>query len=1065
MADRNYPYGQAGGGGYYQGGGHQQSPYSRPRRGGGGGGGGRGGGYYGGGGGGHHHHQQTPQHTPESRAEQKARQLKLNLYKLGEEKDFHPPSDLLKLSRWIQERAKDGVEPVNAAFRIMVVEQPHKIPLIAALIGFLCLSPNQRRDAERQDPAEHDADAQVASKDDTVGITVVKDLVRAFRTYLDARLWRNTRLSLHLFAALVPLRIISASSLRTLLSSFAAVLDEPGVAASRGDRAAICIIEMICRGGQDLLLRDDVDDVDGVENGDAASADEGARQELDALVEKVTAYNASRKVEYELAAPFSVDAIDGNTLRQESFEDCVRALEACQSQGYTRPAFLPTPSDLLPAAISPSASKLPREERSVSLPDVLVPPDEDLDASGVDVAFASFGETAGERTKRHARSGKLDIGKGEADQRRAGSGPERVDRQARWFVDSVPQPGTPSSVVLRAILADMIDLYEVNRKDAARLILDLPSWLRRGTFGGKVSPDAGLFGESDEEWWYVERAGTGQTVEGGWSLDDLIVESVVSTSLVLPTPPRNALYYTALLREVVSVTPGTIAPSLGRTIRTFYSAMGDGRIDAEVLDRFADWFSIHLSNFNFGWAWKEWIGDAALPASHPRRAFSRRIVELEVRLAYYDRIKQTLPEEIAQSSLAPEEPLPAFTYADESHPYHAQASRLINSIRAKAAAPVIMADFESFKASIRPDPSSFSLPDAGNDDGGIDAQGKVESEQQAEAVVRDIAIQAVLFVGSRSFSHFLNIVERYHALLRQLSSSPRMRIAILCGATRFWARSAQWVGIVIDKLLQYRIVEPADVVDFVFSPPTDEPAPVLLGSGDGVPHSFSRVPAVVGAGSSQRDWSSFNWWLIIRLTLKKVNGRVDQLQKRLEDIEREEALEQERKEAALAAGMDEDDSTPASPQQVPAAPSLPLFPTSASLPPRPDLSSANAVTATTVASTTARDEEKRKATSEEARISLEAIQVEQRKVFISVLGGFNRLLKQSGALQMDLASTQEWDDAKWQSWWIRGWFLELCRLFNKQILANRETIMANVFPDEADPAREIVERAIDMLSE
>ncbi|KAN0062429.1 Nuclear cap-binding protein subunit 1 [Thecaphora frezii] len=1022
MADRSNPYaqgqGQGGGGG---GAPHHQSPYGRGPRRGGGAGGGRGyrGGYHDGG----YHHNQHQQHNQESRAEQKARQLKINLYKLGEEKDFHPPSDLLKLARWIEERSRDGVEPITAAFRIMVVEQPHKLPLIAALIGFMCLSPHNRNSAaadaadrrkssdqaatDDQDPYAQDELLQQQANPETVGLTVVKDLVRAFRTYLDARLWRNVRLSLHLFAALVPLQIISASSLRTLLSSFAAVLEEPGVAATRGDRAAICIIETLCRAGQDLLQPD--------EDAMANAGPDAAQQELDALVDKVLAYNSSRKVENELAAPFSADVVNG-VLRQESFEDCVRALETLRTHGYKRPAFLPTPTDLLPAAISSAESSLSKDERSVSLPDVLVPPDEDLDEAGVDVAFAQLGEPAGNRMKRHARSGKVDTGKGEADQRRAGTGPERIHRQARWFADSVPQPGSPSSVVLRAILADMIDLYEVNRKDAARLILDLPAWLRRGTFGGKVSPDAGLFGEAEDEWWYVSHTAAGdggdggeaQSIEGGWSLDDLIVEMVLSTSLVLPSPPRNALYYTALLREVVSVTPGTIAPSLGRTIRTFYAAMGTGQIDVEVLDRFADWFSIHLSNFNFGWAWKEWVGDVSLPASHPRSAFVRRTVELEVRLAYYDRIKQTLPDEIQRSALAPEEPLPAFTYGDESHPYHAQASRLINSIRAKAAAEVIMADFESFKASI--------LPDASGVAGGEEEAGKVENEQQAEAVVRDIAIQAVLSVGSRSFSHFLNIVERYHGLLRQLSSSPRMRMAILCGATRFWARSAQWVNIVIDKLLQYRIVEPADVIEFVFSPPTDEPAPVLLGSGDGVAHSFSKVPATA-AGGLQRDWSSFNWWLIIRLTLKKVNGRVDQLQKRLEDIEREEALELERKEAALAAGLDEDADNDKA-ESAETGLTLPLFPTSASLPPRPEVAAV-------------KEEEKRRATSQEAKASLEAIQVEQRKVFVSALGGFLKLVRQLDALKLDSSGgvdqTQEWTELQWQSWWIRGWFLELCR--------------------------------------
>jgi len=51
-----------------------------------------------------------------------------------------------------------------------------------------------------------------------------------------------------------------------------------------------------------------------------------------------------------------------------------------------------------------------------------------------------------------------------------------------------------------------------------------------------------------------------------------------------------------------------------------------------------------------------------LPMAHPRRAFARRIVELEVRLAYYDRIKGTLPVELQEGALVAEEPNPFFTY-------------------------------------------------------------------------------------------------------------------------------------------------------------------------------------------------------------------------------------------------------------------------------------------------------------------------------------------------------------------------------------------------------------------
>ncbi len=256
----------------------------------------------------------------------------------------------------------------------------------------------------------------------------------------------------------------------------------------------------------------------------------------------------------------------------------------------------------------------------------------------------------------------------------------------------------------------------------------------------------------------------------------------------------------------------------------------------------------------------------------------KRIVELEIRLAYFERVQQTLPEEIQAVAMPKQEPTATFTYADESHPYSAQAGRLINSIKAKASADVILADFETFKSSIVDDASSAIPTEA--------TEGMVANATQADVVVRDLTIQCVLQVGSRSFSHFLNIVERYHSLLRQLSRSGRMRAAILAGAVRFWSASQQWVHIVVDKLLQYRIVEPADVVEFIFSPPADEP------------RTIQPVSGLAGEG-----WCGFNTWTLLRLTLEKVNGRVDQLKKRLEEIQRKEAEETERKEAAAAAGL------------------------------------------------------------------------------------------------------------------------------------------------------------------
>ncbi|CDR99104.1 related to 80 kDa nuclear cap binding protein [Sporisorium scitamineum] len=945
----------------------------------------RGGRYRGGGGGGYHQQQHQ---AVEQREENRIRYIRSQLFKLGEEKDFHPPSDLLKMARWIEDKSADGVEPIIASFRVMVTEQPHKTPLIAALIGFLCLSHQTKAPtAAAADPSyaqvegDQAQDALSADKPDSVGITIVKDLVKAFRTYLDARLWRNTRLSLHLFAALVPLHIIPASSLRTLLASFAAVLEEPAVAAARAERAAICIIETLCRAGQDLLA-------DG----------ETAQAELDDLVQKVVTYDAARKVEVELTQPVH----DIDSIWVEGFPNAVKALEELRARGYTRPAFLPVPSDLLPAAISPEATQVHEEKRTVLLPDVLVPPEGDADDQGLNVAYAQLGEHQVKRRK-------VDTGKGELEEKKAAVGPERVSLQLRWFANTVPALASPASVVLRAIVADMIDLYEVNRKEAAKLILDLPNWLRRRTFvGAKISPEAGLFGEMDDEQ---------QTGENNWSLDDFLIESILSTALILPSAPRNPLYYTSLLREIVTLTPGTAAPSLGRTIRTFYNALAS--LDVETVHRFADWFAIHLSNFNFGWAWKEWIVDTELESAHPKIVFMKRIVELEIRLAYHDRVKQTLPEEIQAVAMPSEEPAAVFTYGDPSHPYSAQAARLINSIKAKASAEVILADFETFKSSILDNSSSIPTETA---------EGMVPDQQQADVVVRDLTIQCVLQVGFRSFSHFLNIVERYHALLRQLSRSPRMRAAILAGAVRFWSRSQQWVHIVVDKLLQYRIVEPADVVEFIFSPPTDEPATILSSGGGDV---------------EREGWVGFNTWTLLRMTLEKVNGRVDQLKKRLEEIQRKEAEKRERKDAAAAAGLPLDDL----PVQQEEEESMPLFPTSATLPLRP---------------TTEQQQTTQQPSSTEASANLDAIKSEQRKVLILAIHGF----------KTHLASLeQQGEKPGWNHWWTMGWYRQLVRCFSAQLMQNRQVVLGNAFGEEgedgevAERLREVLERAVDMLSE
>lgn len=185
--------------------------------------------------------------------------------------------------------------------------------------------------------------------------------------------------------------------------------------------------------------------------------------------------------------------------------------------------------------------------------------------------------------------------------------------------DIIPVPNTVFGWTLRSIILDIVDVYEVNRKEAARCLLALPRYVSPNFFKGEGS-------------------------ESTYSLESLAINTLLATLCTLPASPQRPIYYGSVITELCKLSPNTVAPPVGRGVRKVFTMLGEDGLDVEVSRRITDWFAVHLSNFGYQWMWKEWIPDLELPAAHPRRAFMRRLAELEVRLAYHDRILSTLPE-------------------------------------------------------------------------------------------------------------------------------------------------------------------------------------------------------------------------------------------------------------------------------------------------------------------------------------------------------------------------------------------------------------------------------------
>lgn len=146
--------------------------------------------------------------------------------------------------------------------------------------------------------------------------------------------------------------------------------------------------------------------------------------------------------------------------------------------------------------------------------------------------------------------------------------------------------------------------------------------------------------------------------------------------------------------------------------------------------------------------------------------------------------------------------------------------------------------------------------------------------------MRSIAVQSLLHIGSRSFSHLLNAIERYLPLLRNLASgggsasasagaggigsgntNSEVKVDILTAAAAFWKHNRQMVGIVFDKLMQYQIVDPTDVVGWTFV------------NGAGIGSQAGQPGGSVGGGGGPLSLSAFEWDLL-KGALDKANGRV-----------------------------------------------------------------------------------------------------------------------------------------------------------------------------------------------
>ncbi|KAF9004719.1 cap binding protein 80-PB [Cyathus striatus] len=705
--------------------------------------------------------------------------------------------ELPRLASQIREHTPLNLASLSEAFRIGVTEEPFKIPHYAALLRAL-----------------YETTEDTSSSDPLLGRQVLEEFWKGFQSYLDRLSWRETRLCIHFFAHLTSAKLISPESMIALLQSFTAVLDEFGVSHARAKKAAFCA-------GDGLIMVRIIQRAGPVLKAYSASS-------VSDIIIALQTFSDTTGSQKWLVAPTTKATIPTSAYENsdELLDTLLSALESLNENDFVET------DNCFPRPYRRFEDSDPISVEPYQLPSVLVPPEViELDSLSSD--------------------------SGEEAQVKKEEWPEFFLRL--FNLDVSPDPHSPAGYIIRSALLDIIEIFEVNRKECARLLLEYPKWNLPGTFKPKPGATVDI-----------------EPLPGkDWQLESTILETLLGAYFLLPESSQKSIYYIGLITELCKLSPSTVGPAVGKSIRKLYSFLSEG-LDVEVARRFAEWFAVHMSNFGFQWVWKEWVPDLALTVQHPRRAFMRRAVEFEIRLSYHDRILKTLPEPMQSPeayTIPSTAPSPDFEYDDLSHPHHEAAQSILNLFRGRAKADDVISHLDTLNSML---------------------EASEEGHVNVESVARHIAVQSLLNIGSRSFSHLLNAIERYLPVLRTLASggsstggvsNSEAKADILSAAAAFWKHNRQMVSIVFDKLMQYQIVDPTDVVGWTF----------LNGA------QIGQLTELAGP----MNLSAFEWDLL-KGALDKANGRVMIARRKVTALRKEDDDTRARAKAGAGESMEVD---------------------------------------------------------------------------------------------------------------------------------------------------------------
>eukprot|EP00850_Spirogloea_muscicola_P016263 SM000131S26693 [mRNA] locus=s131:30273:35576:- [translate_table: standard] len=272
--------------------------------------------------------------------------------------------------------------------------------------------------------------------------------------------------------------------------------------------------------------------------------------------------------------------------------------------------------------------------------------------------------------------------------------------------------------------------------------------------------------------------------------EHILAEAIFAQLLLLPRPPFRAIYYTIVMVDLCKALPGAFPPVVASAVRALFHRMVD--LDVECRSRLVQWLSHHLSNFQFVWPWEEWSHVLQQAPWSPQRLFCAEVLEKELRLSHWDRVKESLEASPAMVRLLPPRGPPVFKFGKGARGSEEEvklAGELVGLVQEKRPTREVQAWLES---TVKP----------------LLGPGRTLA----------LVMHTLLHLGTKSITHTFTALERFHVILSQLAPTHDGQAALLACVEDFWQVSPQMAVVVIDRLMGIRVVSSLAISSFSLSP-------------------------------------------------------------------------------------------------------------------------------------------------------------------------------------------------------------------------------------------------------